>query len=272
MSTSLPFNVTAELAALKHEKKNHDLQRLPPNATIKRRPLDHPSVPDIHVGANTPKVVYVSRKTPVISAVKRVKKMLRLVEKRALQQAGVSLKSKQRTAKIAQANENIAKAREEILVKASGRAMEQALRVGEWFRNKEKEMLCDVEVRAGSVSVVDDIVELENDAAEEEEKQEATEDVDIQDESKIEHGDTTLELFADHVNTSTGEQPSSGNGQSNARNSGTVSDLQMEEGNTPVKKTRRRNKRKRPMYKEDELPEARLRWVKTVEVAISLQG
>lgn len=265
MSSSSPFDVSAELAALKHEKKNHDLHRLPSSATIRRRPLDHPSVPDIHVGAKTPKVVYVSRRTPVISAVKRVKKMLRLVEKRALQDAGATIRSKHKTARIAQANDNIAKTKEEVLVKASGRAMEQALRVGEWFRNKEKELLCNVEVRAGSVSVVDDIVKVDpEDEIGDEQPAE-----DFQDESRVECGDPTLDLLRD-VTTVTGEQTSSGQDGSNAGQEGT--DSHMDTGNTPVKPTRRKKKRKRPVYEQDDLPEARLRWVKTVEVAISLQG
>ncbi|EXJ85072.1 hypothetical protein A1O3_05747 [Capronia epimyces CBS 606.96] len=265
MSSSLPFNVSAELAALKHEKKNHDLHRLPPNATIRRRPLDHPSVPDVHVGARVPKVVYVSQRTPVISAVKRVKKMLGLIEKRAMQNAGATIRSKHKTAQLVQANDKIAKTREEVLVKASGRAIEQALRVGEWFQNKEKELLCTVVVRAGSVSVVDDIVEIDPEDKTVDEEHMG----DIQEESKMECGDTTLELFGD-VTTGTDEQQSTGHDESKAGQQ--VPSSGMATGDTPVKKTRRKKKRKRPMYKEDDLPEARLRWVKTVEVAISLQG
>ncbi|EXJ86209.1 hypothetical protein A1O1_06579 [Capronia coronata CBS 617.96] len=261
MSPSLPFNVSAELAALKHEKKNHDLHRLPPSTTIRRRPLDHPSVPDIRAGAKIPKVVYVSRRTPVVAAVKRVKKMLGLIEKRALQDAGATIRSKHKSANIAEANERIAESREEVLVKASGRAMEQALRVGEWFRNKEKEVLCNVEVRTGSVSVIDDIVEL--DQEDEDVEEQPVEEV--QEVSKNECGDTTLELLGD-VTTVTMEQMSS----SNAGQQLTGADLGTED--PPVKQTRRKRKRKRPVYKDDDLPEARLRWIKTVEVAISLQG
>ena len=267
MSSTAPFDVSAELAALKHEKKNHSLRRLPPNATIQRRPLNHPPVADPHAGAQVPKVVYVSTRTPIMSAVKRVKKMLRYIEKRALQSAGISMGSKDIRKKIKQASEGLAMEKEEVLVKASGRAMEQALRVGEWFRSKEKEILCNVEIRTGSVSVVDDIVEM--DPEQNGEEREDKEDVG-QEESKIECGDTTLELMGG-VATSSGEQAQPNENQD-------VEGQQKEEGMdldheiTPLKGRKRKKKRKRLMYEEDELPEARIRWVKTVEVAISLQG
>jgi len=268
MSSTAPFDVSAELAALKHEKKNHSLRRLPPNATIQRRPLNHPPVADPHAGAQIPKVVYVSTRTPIMSAVKRVKKMLRYVEKRALRNAGISMGSNDIGKKIKQASEGLAKDKEEVLVKASGRAMEQALRVGEWFRNKEKELLCNVEIRTGSVSVVDDIVELdpENDRDGREDKENAR-----QEGSKMECGDTTLELMGG-VATSSGEQAQS-NANEDAEGQQRDEGMDLDHEITPLKgRKRKKKKRKRLVYEEDELPEARIRWVKTVEVAISLQG
>ncbi|KAI1629647.1 Rpp20 subunit of nuclear RNase MRP and P-domain-containing protein [Exophiala viscosa] len=253
------FNISAELAALKHEKKNNALHRLPSNYTVQRRPLNHAPVANIHAGAHVPKVVYVSKRTPMMSAVKRVKKMLGLVEKRAMQQAGVRTGGRDRNRRIVQANEQIVKNKEEVLVKASGRAMEQALRVGEWFKNKETEFLCNVEVRPGSVSVVDDIVEVENE--DEEEKEEDTTTT-----TGIEYGDTTLEMVGG-VTTSTAEgvQASDETGQKEQ------AEVDADADDAPGAR-RKRKKRKRPVYNEEDVPEARLRWIKTVEVAISLQG
>ena len=279
ISEPLPFSIQQELKNLRYEKKNHDLHRLPTNTTVRRRPINHAPIADIHAGAHVPKCVYVSRRTPVMAAVKRVKKILREIERRVVRGAmggrvaggkrgdnGVGMAQG-----IAKANEALRKEREEVLVKASGRAMEQALRIGEWFRSKEKEVLCDVVVRTSSVNVVDDIVEIEkeNEILEDGEGQTS-----ILDESKmIECGDTTLELLGD-TTTSTVPQDSS-----NERGDGTAGpdreheDGAMDEGDTPaVKKTRKRKRKKRPMYEEDDVPEARLRWVKTVEVAISLKA
>ncbi|KIX05004.1 uncharacterized protein Z518_05876 [Rhinocladiella mackenziei CBS 650.93] len=258
---STPFNASAELAALKHEKKNQNLYRLPPTATIRRRPLNHTPVANLRSGAKVPKVVYVSRRTPLISAIKRVKKFLLQVEKRALLDAGVRMGSKDRTKKIIQANEQLAKSPEEVLVKASGRAMEQALRVGEWFRNKEKAVLCKVEVRAGSVSVVDDIVEVEEDN---ERKESGSPE-----ESKMQRGETTLAMLGDNI-TGSAEQDQTPIHEEYGAGQGKTS-LDTDMGDASRKKTRRKKKRKRPVYEEDDLPEARLRWVKTVEVAISLR-
>lgn len=267
MSSSAPFNVTAELTALRHEKKNQNLPRLPPNAAIQRRPINHAPIADARTGAKVPKIVYVSRRTPMMAAVKRVKKMLRHIEERALQEVGANVRSDDGKNKVAQANELLAKRKEEVLVKASGRAMQQALRVGEWFRSQEKEMLCDVEVRAGNVSVVDDIIEIEAEAHGDgvpEDPPDAPED------SRVECGETTLELLGDAA-TNTPEQAKSNSGEkAEAGQESSMFDMDVNERR--VKTVRRKKKRTRPMYEEDELPEARIRWVKTVEVAISLKG
>jgi len=166
---------------------------------------------------------------------------------------------------VARANELLAARKEEVLVKASGRAMEQAWRVGEWFRNKEKEFLCSVEVRSGSVSVVDDIVQ----ADENEVGGDGEEDEHEDDNTRIEGGDTTLELFG------AGTITPAEDGQSKIAHEQSSMELDSTGADTPLKKSSRRKrkgKRKRPVYEEEDLPEARLRWIKTVEVAISLQG
>jgi ribonuclease P/MRP protein subunit POP7 len=272
-----PFDVSAELATLQHEKKNHNLHRLPPNYTVQRRPLNHAPVANIRAGAAVPKVVYVSQQTPLMAAVKRVKKILGHIEKRAMQQAGVTMagKDRDRRHRIKAANETITRNKEEVLVKASGRAMSQALRVGEWFRNKEKEFLCDVAVRTGSASVVDDLVEVPpQDEGEEGEKLDEGDgdgEEAEKEETTIEYGDTTLEIIGHHVATSS---RSVGRLQSSADTGQDKENMEDEVDDEQVKKSTRakRKKRKRPMYAEDDVPEARLRHIKTVEIAITLQG
>src|SRR5205823_736687 len=65
--------------------KNTPQPRLPPNTTIRPRPLLHPPVASPYAGPSVPKAVYVSRSTPLMAAVKRVKKLLSHIEKRAMQ-------------------------------------------------------------------------------------------------------------------------------------------------------------------------------------------
>jgi ribonuclease P/MRP protein subunit POP7 len=276
-----PFDVSAELKALRHERQNQDLPRLPPNATIRRRPLNHAPIADVRSsGAKAPKVVYVSRRTPAIAAVKRVKRYLTSIEKRALQNAGAAVTRKgghgPRGA-VEKANEALAKNKEEVLVKASGRAMAQALHVGEWFRTHEKDMLCNVEVRTGSVSTVDDIVEGRGD--DENEDADAGKDdgeaAQAEEESlKPQYGDTTLELLGGvdttmlgsaEQATSTGDSKAEGVDEKGGADTGMDDSLGKQS-------RRKRKKRKRQMYEADELPEARIRWVNTVEIAISLQA
>lgn len=225
-----------------------------------------------------------------MSAVKRVKKFLNEIEKRAMQSAGVDGVLERRNArggadealqrKLAEVSEGLARDAEEVLVRASGRAMGQALRVGEWFRGREEEMLVRVEVRGGSVSVVDDIVEREgvedegNDGDDgEAEYKENEEGVDV---TRLEGGDTTMELLKNldkdgqdgrDGGSSAAEQPGSSNGGSGVRKPA------MDEKGTDVsEQSKKKRKRKRREYDPDDLPEARLRWVKTIEVAISLRA
>ena len=278
-----PFNVSAQLAALRHEKQNESLRRLPPNAKIQRRPLNHAPIADLRTSsARAPKVVYVSRRTPTVAAIKRVKIFLNGIEQRALQNAGASVTKKGRhgpKTAVDLANEALVKNKEEVLVKASGRAMEQALRVAEWFRTQEKDVLCSVEVRTGSVSTVDDIVEAEA----EDEIDKENEDVESDglraehggtESSKLQLGDTTLEILGGvDVTTLDSAEEAQSTGGSNVETAKDKIDTGAPEDESLVKQSRRRRKkRRRETYEAEEMPEARIRWVKTVEIAISLQG
>lgn len=202
-----------------------------------------------------------------MSAVKRVKRLLQSIEKRATQDVKLIDRGERAgMKKLAEAREQLVQDGEHVLVKASGRAMEQALRVGEWFRTKEPEMACKVEVRPGSVSVVDDIVEMED--VEEVDETEAVElpkqaNAEQRDESTLlEGGDTTLELLGGSTK-STAEIP---------LNLDPDKEGAAPPEDTPPAKNRKRKRKKRPMYDVGDTPEQRLRWVKTVEVAISFKA
>lgn len=145
------------------------------DAKVEKRPIPHAPVASPYAGSSVPKIVYVSSKTPFMSAVKRVQKLLRQAEKRAT--AGISLEDTQKTEK--QKLAELAKAvetREEIFVKATGKAIEKALNVGKWFEEKEAEYT--VRVTTGSVLVVDDVVEDEEKKEEEMRKQQRQETAD----------------------------------------------------------------------------------------------
>jgi Rpp20 subunit of nuclear RNase MRP and P len=224
-----------------------------------------------------------------MSAVKRVKALLREIEKRATQNVKLIERGESEGMReLAEARETLVRNGESVVVKASGRAMEQALRVGQWFRTKEKEMVCAVEVKPGSVRVIDDIVDVERDTVdgdgdEEEEPDgiEMGERLGARDDSTmldVEGGETTLELLGDNSTADRGlgtnEQPISCLilNQTHPKPTNETESLPVTGDSIPPSTKRNRRKRKkRPIYDEDDVPEQRLRWIKTVEVIISFR-
>ena len=245
--------------------------------------MQHAPVGNPYAGASVPKVVYVSRNTPIMAAVKRVKKLLLQVEKRAMKSVKLvdgKGGDKEKMGKIAEGTNKAGE--EKIYVKATGMAMSQALRVGQWFKEKEKEMLVDVEVKTGSVIVVDDIIEKEEPISTElgpaatieagkEQPDVENMEIDAKNDSttqttsprpdeELRPGPTLEDVSTDTANI---------NDQANVIDSG------AKEVSAPAQKARSRpsrRRKKRPAYGEDEVPEARTRWVKMVEIAISLKG
>lgn len=228
------------LADITFERKNKPQPRLPPNHKIQKRPIIHPPIAAPYAGPDVQKVVYVSRNTPIMAAVKRVRKLLDQVEKRNLQREGVLGNNKRtgNTGPGAQKTKRIIN--EEILVKGSGRAIEQAVKVGEWFKRhaEDGDGGWVVNVRPSSVKVVDDIVE----------------DGAMQAES----------LGNQETYGSEYQQRASGQHEQDEGTSNTAETMikQKVQGN---------KKRKRPMYDEGEVPEARTRFIDAIEIAISLK-
>ena len=88
-----------------------------------------------------------------MSAVKRVRRLLLEIEKRGMKDVKlVERGERDGLRRLGEAKEKVGREREEVLVKASGRACGRAVEVGKWFEMKEGERLCEVEVRVGSVS------------------------------------------------------------------------------------------------------------------------
>lgn len=129
----------------------------------KRAPV-RPSIPSPYTSAASPKVIYVSPRTPFVSVVSRVRKLLALVDQRARGEAllienKASDRETIRGLAYDEDDSSVAqRAREEVLLKGTGKAVEKVLGLALYFQGQE-----DLRVRlgTGTVSTVDDIVELE---------------------------------------------------------------------------------------------------------------
>jgi ribonuclease P/MRP protein subunit POP7 len=125
------------------------------DARIEKRPLLHPPVASPYVGKRVQKIVYVSSSTPFISAVKRVRKLLDQVDKRTVGRVDLLGKGSDK-AKIESTRKQCPGEPEEVLLKATARAIEKALNLALYFQRQNQ---YQVKIRTGTVGVVDDIVE-----------------------------------------------------------------------------------------------------------------
>lgn len=118
-------------------------------------------------------MVYVSSKTPFMSAVKRVQKLLKLVDKRETQAATAHVQNTKkrkygssgddmgdigRIAAILAENKTKDEGKEGIVLKATGKAIEKALNLALWFQQREEYR---VTIKTSSVGAIDDIVPRE---------------------------------------------------------------------------------------------------------------
>ncbi|OJD15010.1 hypothetical protein AJ78_04695 [Emergomyces pasteurianus Ep9510] len=227
---------------LKFEKKNKRMKRVPSYARIQKRPIPHPPSASPYAGAKMPKIVYVSINTPFMSAAKRVQKLLKHAERRATSKVDLSEKvgEKEKLAKLTESTEELKK--EEVFIKATGRAIEKAMSIGKWFAAKEEYA---IKVNTGTVMVVDDIVEDERLKRKQEKK------------GKNAVPDTCKEMPCEvEVNAQPADEDS---------------------GNTappPQPKTGSKKRKRRGNEAVDadgELLESRTRWVNMVEIAVTLK-
>ena len=117
----------------------------------------HPPIPSPYTGANQPKVIYVSTKTPFVSAVKRVRKLLSLIEKRSYKSDNL-VDGKGSDKQKLRAITDREKEPEAVILKATSRAIEKVLGLALYFQGQED---CTVRLNTGGVGVVDDIVVTE---------------------------------------------------------------------------------------------------------------
>lgn len=104
-------------------------------------------------------MVYISHRTPFVSAVKRVRKLLALADKRAVQSktSHIAKDDPRRVDKVAKAVAagSRGEEEEEVWVKATGKSIQKALQLAVFFQQQED---LKVRLRSGSLWAVDDIV------------------------------------------------------------------------------------------------------------------
>ncbi|QIW98399.1 hypothetical protein AMS68_003917 [Peltaster fructicola] len=134
-------------------------------AKVNKRPLHRPAIPSAYTSSAEAKVVYVSAKTPFMSAVKRVDKLLQLAEKRDVQSAAATVRNenphkrrkvdadRDEIATIAQ-HLNDREDKEKVVVKGTGKAIARALEIGLWFQQRQQYA---VTLKTGTVQSIDDI-------------------------------------------------------------------------------------------------------------------
>lgn len=251
------------------------------DAKVEKRPLLHPAIPSPYAGAAQQKVVYVSSKTPFLSAVKRVEKLLHLADKRLVQSATTNAKNesghrgkrkhgdrdellgiaeeveglkggKRRKAGLNGADD--AGKREEVVMKGTGKAIHRVLELALWFQQREEEYT--VRLRTGSVGAIDDVSLEENEAKDGEHGlgEEAGRDA----EAGAEVGDAMEVDGEDEALRQRQEAPTDALGQ-------------VDEGQQGGKPEKRKGKRGMEALAADEVPETRIRHTSVLEAAVSLQ-
>ena len=129
------------------------------DARIEKRPLLHPPVPSPYAGANQPKIIYIATKTPFISAVKRVRALLKQVEQRATPHIDLvngkgnnkqKLNALAESSRVAQEKEP-----EAVILKGTNKAIEKVASLALYLRD---ECGYKVGLKTGSIATVDDIV------------------------------------------------------------------------------------------------------------------
>jgi ribonuclease P/MRP protein subunit POP7 len=149
------------------------LPRLSPSQKIQKRPLLHPAIASARTSSQTQKIIYISSTSPFISSIKRIRKYLSQIEARASASNPISLSRNSAGQVLKDIEAGIVNGKgklggeggkggkmgvrdEEVIVKATGKAIERCLQVGLWAMQQED---LRVEVRTGSVGAVDDVVE-----------------------------------------------------------------------------------------------------------------
>jgi ribonuclease P/MRP protein subunit POP7 len=129
------------------------------DARLHKRPLYHPPIPSPYAGASKAKVVYIKPSTPFMSAVNRVRGLLRQIDKRGAQSVVEQTKDIRGDQILTQARMGLAEAsKEAVTIKGTGRAIEKVLSLAAWFVEREVEEGVKVRLSTGSVTAIDDLL------------------------------------------------------------------------------------------------------------------
>ncbi|KAL2828801.1 Rpp20 subunit of nuclear RNase MRP and P-domain-containing protein [Aspergillus pseudoustus] len=294
-SKTARHDAKTDMSTLNFERKNQHMVKLPKSAKIHKRPIPHPATASPYAGSSTPKTVYVSSSTPYMAAVKRVQKLLRHAEKRATAAVEASFNGNKHRGRSggrsSGATEKLVAAlakgegqkdisNEEVFIKATGKAIETAMRAAKWFESSGREAEYSVKVETGSVLVVDDVEEGEGDEVGNPGGPEADAENGVGliangagvgagagADSKGKSDDTTmLTETTTNVGNTTIISEKSGNNPTPP-----ISDAKSNLLSKNQKKKRKRAATLAAQFAETELPETRTRWVNSVQVAISLK-
>lgn len=145
----------AENMAADESKTLSKMKQLPRSAKVTKRPLLHPQIASPYAGHEKQKVIYLGSRTPFMSAFKRVKYLLKQVDKRSMESELQLAKQKnRRTHSKPRAADDQGPLAEEVVVKATGKAIDKALGLALML---QKQADLKVTIRTGSTSAVDDI-------------------------------------------------------------------------------------------------------------------
>lgn len=133
-----------------------------------KRPILRPGIPSPYSGDSQQKVIYVSAKTPFISAVKRAERLLHLSDKRLVQSATQLSKKNRRMGaddeivgiareveRQKQKKKKGAEIREEVVLKGTGKAIGKVMELGLWFQQRYQEYKLRLET--GSIGAIEDV-------------------------------------------------------------------------------------------------------------------
>ncbi|TQS38988.1 hypothetical protein Golomagni_00495 [Golovinomyces magnicellulatus] len=146
-----------------HPKK---LSRLSSEQKISKRPLLHPAILGRSSSSGAPRVIYVSTKSSFVGTIKRVRLLLDQIRKRSqgdkvtslLRQDSGDVQKALSKAVIEEKNRIKDAMNEEVVIKASGKAIDKGLRLASWCSTLDN---VKTELRTGSVGAVDDIVDMD---------------------------------------------------------------------------------------------------------------
>ncbi|KAI5204941.1 hypothetical protein AUEXF2481DRAFT_5030 [Aureobasidium subglaciale EXF-2481] len=176
-------------------KRPRKMSRLPRVYKVEKRPLLRAPIASQYASADVPKIVYISTKTPFMSAVKRVQKLLAQAEKRLAQSAADQVSKRPKYSHINDEISDIERIaatmaaqkheQDEIVLKGTGKAIAKALSLALWFQQRSE---YNVRIETGTVGAIDDIVPPED---EDEAMKDGEEDIP---ESRIRYA-STVQIF-----------------------------------------------------------------------------